>query len=124
MNINDANTPLQNNEDVEYKFNPKLIIQFAIISIAAITYHAFAWGFILYKYYHWFAMPISPNIPNISFYQAIGLSLIISLFKNNIFVIPNKEYRDDSFMIFIIVISPIIALFIGFLINSYISNLI
>ena len=36
MNINDANTPLQNNEDVEYKFNPKLIIQFAIISIAAI----------------------------------------------------------------------------------------
>lgn len=59
-----------------------LLVLGAITGVGAlIIYDAFAWGYVLYKLYYWFALPVFPNLPHISFFQAVGLFFIILLFK-------------------------------------------
>lgn len=45
-----------------------------------IIYNAFAWGFVLYKFYYWFLIPVFPELPPIDFYEAVGLMICVGLF--------------------------------------------
>lgn len=47
----------------------------------AIIYSAFAYGFLVYKFYYWFILPVFHDLPQISIPAAIGIGLFISLFK-------------------------------------------
>lgn len=46
-------------------------------------YSSIAWGFVMFKFYYWFILPVFTGLPMITFTMAIGLSLFIDLFKNH-----------------------------------------
>ena len=58
-----------------------------------LLYGAFSWGFVFYKYWNWFVLPVFDNLPVIAFKEAVGLMLVVGLFKNHI----SKQftYKDD-----------------------------
>lgn len=59
-----------------------LIGVFGLVAIG-IIYSAFAYGFITYKFYCWFLLPVFTSLPHITVSYAIGLSLFIGLFKGS-----------------------------------------
>lgn len=85
--------------------------------ILLIAYNAFAWGFILYKFWNWFVLPIFVDLPHISIVQAIGLMCVVNLFHSryngeNI----KKEYKDVTISVTSLVL-PWASLFLGWLIK-------
>lgn len=60
-----------------------LILLGTLAGIAILLiYSAFAWGFVLYKLYGWFLMPVFTTLPVITFTQAVGIMLFLRLFKS------------------------------------------
>jgi hypothetical protein len=54
-----------------------------------------SWGFVFYKFYSWFILPVFTQAPVITFSQAIGLSIFAMLLKRSK---GKKVYREnDSF---------------------------
>lgn len=43
------------------------------IIFGSVLYGTLAWGFVLYKFWYWFLIPSFPDIPEITFVQAMGL---------------------------------------------------
>ncbi len=62
-----------------------LFIIIGVLGLAAIgiIYSAFAYGFLTYKFYYWFMLPVFHSLPEITIAQAIGVGLFISLFKGS-----------------------------------------
>lgn len=50
--------------------------------ILIIVYGSFSWGFVLYKSWYWFILPVFPALPHITFLQAVGLNLFTIFFKS------------------------------------------
>lgn len=48
-----------------------------------ILYSSFTWGFVLYKFYYWFLLPVFTTLPQITFWQAVGVMIFIGLFKDH-----------------------------------------
>jgi hypothetical protein len=69
-----------------------------------IIYNSFSWGFVLYKFYYWFLLPVFTSLPLIDFYQAVGLMLFISLFKVHITNIKTEKEGKTKNIISAIVI--------------------
>lgn len=44
-------------------------------------YSSFSWGFVFFKYYYWFVLPVFATLPHIAFAQAVGLMIFVGLFK-------------------------------------------
>lgn len=58
-----------------------LIILGTILGLTILVlYGAFSWGFVLYKFWHWFVLPAFVGVPAITIPAAIGLTLVIGLF--------------------------------------------
>src|SRR6478736_6628694 len=100
-----------------------LLTIIAIVAIIAffVLYSAFAWGYVLFKFWYWFLLPVFPNVPHIYFLQAVGLMFVIGLFKNQVQQQGvKKELRDDSGLSSTtqVFINPIITLLCGLLIHS------
>lgn len=68
----------------------------AVFYIAAVLYGGFSWGFVLYKLWYWFVLPVFPNLPHIDFNQAVGLMLVIFLFHNTNLPQIKEEYLKDG----------------------------
>ena len=68
----------------------------ASLVIGLIVYGSFSWGYVLYKSWYWFLIPVFPQIPHITFYQAVGLMLFIGLFKNHNDDRLKDEYKDRT----------------------------
>ena len=82
----------------------------------------FAWGFIVYKFIQWFINPVFENAPYVNYYQAIGLSMFISLFNLTSSIRVKKEYVEDEKNQYItIFIYPWTALLIGYIAYSVIN---
>lgn len=86
-----------------------------VIAVIAI-YGAFSWGLVFYKFYHWFILPIFTELPQIDFWQAVGMSLFLVLFKNHS-AVKNEDDKTDWGTF---IISPWIILGVGYLIYSII----
>lgn len=52
-----------------------------VLFAAALLYSAFSWGFVTFKFWYWFILPIFPALPHVTFYQSVGLFLFINLFQ-------------------------------------------
>jgi len=72
-----------------------LIIGVVGIMGGLIVYNTFVWGFICYKFYYWFILPVFTQVPLITLSQAIGFIFFISLFKNNYYDNIKKEFKDE-----------------------------
>lgn len=57
-----------------------------------IVYGSLAWGYILMKVWHWFIIPVFPDVPSINYWQAVGLTFIISLFRSQ----SKTSYKDHE----------------------------
>lgn len=85
-----------------------------------IIYSSFSWGFVLFKFWYWFLLPVFTTLPSVDFYQAVGLMFFISLLKTKSFDTPIKdEYIISN--IFTQILAPLIVLVIGFFVKSIIS---
>jgi hypothetical protein len=60
----------------------------------ALIYGAFAYGFVVYKMYYWFLLPVFINLPHISVYEGIGIGLFIGLFRSN--SSHDYEYKGET----------------------------
>jgi len=59
----------------------EFIIGLALVALV-VAYSGLTWGLVCFEYWKWFIIPIFPNLPHISYWQAVGLMFFISLFKN------------------------------------------
>lgn len=92
-----------------------------VLGAVLILYNAFAWGFIVYKFYYWFLMPIFKGLPVISLTGGIFIGMFTSLFHNHDVKEENKERDFKRSVIYIssVLIVPWIALFIGLIVKSF-----
>lgn len=95
------------------------ILGVLMLIAALVIYGIFSWGLVLYKFWYWFLLPVFTTLPSINFWQAIGLCLFVSLFKNHNSQTIKKEYREDN-AVYTSIIAPWIVLFIGWIIHSLI----
>lgn len=101
----------------------KLISLIALI-MGLILYFGFSWGYIFYRYWYWFVLDVFPELPNIAYYQAIGLMVFLGLFKNNL---PKRDFKEDLYsqtkvsQTVMAVVFPWITLFSGWLIYIFIT---
>lgn len=83
--------------------------------IALYAYATAAWGFVLMKFYSWFAMPVFKELPALQYAQFVGLWWIVRLF--NMYNATQKKgqevYTEKSAVM--VVISPAWYLLFGWL---------
>lgn len=73
------------------------LIALIIFISLVVFYQAFSWGYVLFKFWFWFLLPVFVTLPSITFYQAVGLMLFIGLFKNHVTTKKiKKEYMDQE----------------------------
>ncbi len=86
-----------------------------ILVILASCYGAFSWGLIFWKFWYWFLLPVFPQVPEITFLQAVGLMFVVDLFKNQVHQQIKAEYKDDKSTGLLSLIYPWLTLGIGWL---------
>jgi len=100
-------------------------ILIAILGILAVLgvmllYGGFSWGWVVYKFYYWFIFATFTGLPDINYWQAIGIGLFISLFKGGSHQVIKKEYVDQS-STYVTWLGPWIVLFVGWMFKHIIS---
>lgn len=85
--------------------------------LAMIAYDSFTWGLVTWKFWMWFVLPVFPTLPLITFLQAVGLSMFIGLFKNQISQQVKKEYVDQSSTLTLTLLIPWLVLICGWIIK-------
>ncbi len=92
----------------------------AIILIAILMgYSTLMGGLVLDCFWDWFLIPVFPELPDISYAQAVGLMFFISLFK---YVNTTKVKEEDSlYSLGLGILAPILILIVGAIIHGFIS---
>lgn len=67
---------------------------------------AFSYGFLLLKSYQWFIIGVF-NVPVITYYQAVGIALFITLFQGGS---PEREDEDQTERIIKAIVKPWVLL--------------
>jgi hypothetical protein len=62
----------------------------SVAFIIIILYVYLMGGLAVSKLYEWFIMPLSPNLPKITYVMGIGIMMFASLFSR-----PGKEFKKD-----------------------------
>ena len=73
-------------------------------------------GYIVYKFWGWFILPVFPFLPIITIIQGIGIGMFISLFGRDTTVYLKDEYQSESAK-YMIGIKPFIVLLVGYLVH-------
>jgi len=92
----------------------------AAVVIFFIAYDALVWGLVCWKFWYWFVLPVFPTLPEIAFWQAVGLMFFIALFKNQTQPVIKKEYRDDATQTVMTILVPWLALIVGYIVHALI----
>lgn len=84
-------------------------------------YSAFSWGFVFYKYYYWFILPVFTTMPHIAFVQAVGLMMFVGLFKTidgtEMHIDGKKVEKKPAYVLAVIL--PWLVLGIAYFIKSF-----
>jgi hypothetical protein len=93
-----------------------LLFIFGLIALL-IGYETFAYGLVVYKSYYWFALPVFTSLPHISYIEAVGLTFLLTLFKNknNSDLYFNDKKIESKPNWFGLIMGPWISLLIAFL---------
>ena len=93
-----------------------LLLIFGAITLVAVAllYGTFAWGFVLYKFWYWFLLPVFPILPHVTILQCVGIFFIIGLFHT-----PPSQYLKDDYVdkskAYVNIFLPPLALLFGWL---------
>lgn len=101
------------------------ILAALLIFVAVIVYSSFSWGFVLFKFWYWFLIPVFSTAPQIDYWQGVGLMFLIGLFKSHKAKVDIKdEFIKEEERLNVRVanfLSPWIVLLIGFIIHLIIN---
>lgn len=90
----------------------------ALILIAGIfIYSTLSWGFVLYRFWYWFLLPVFPDMPHVTLLTTIGLAFLVGAFVRH--QEPHKETTkaENKTTIMNWLIAPWISLFFGWIIH-------
>jgi hypothetical protein len=82
----------------------------------AILYDAFCWGFVFFKFYCWFVLPVF-DLPTITYHASIGLMIFTVLFKT--FGV-KSELEDNTTKFIVGLIAPWLILSLGWFVGLFI----
>ena len=88
-----------------------------IVVFGLLAYSSIMGGYVVYKFWYWFLLPVFPELPDITYAQAIGLMFFIGLFKYH--GKSNKNDEDTKNLIMGI-IAPILMLIVGSVVHAFI----
>lgn len=101
------------------------ILAALLIFAAIVVYGSFSWGFVLFKFWYWFLLPVFVGLPQIDYLSAVGIMLFIGLFKHHATKVSIKDEflkEEEKLNIRIVnFLSPWIVLAVGFFINLIIN---
>jgi hypothetical protein len=92
-----------------------LILGFFALIGFVFFYGAFTWGLVFYKFYNWFVLPVFTILPHITFFQAMGLMMVVSLFHNHVAQEDDKAKRNKAMLS--LIIAPWVVLFVGWVVS-------
>jgi hypothetical protein len=69
-----------------------VIVGGAALITLLLVYSSFASGFVLYKFYYWFLLPIVPSLPHFSLIECIGIMLFLVAVKSGN---GNDDFKDE-----------------------------
>lgn len=103
-----------------------LLLVFVFFIVAEKAYSVFSWGFVLFKFWYWFLIPVFITAPQVSYLQAVGLMFILTFFKSvsRTDLVIKDEYIDKKkkkITGFIVYLLPWISLGLGYLFNLIIN---
>lgn len=73
------------------------LLGFIALFIILLLYNTLSWGFVFFKFYYWFILPIFITLPHITFIGAVGLMVFCAVFRNhNINTLKEEYYKDNK----------------------------
>jgi len=99
------------------------LVGIVLLFALGFLYGAFTWGFVMFKFWTWFVLPVFTTLPNLTIIQCVGLMMFIGLFKALPVQIIKKEYADETTVCIFQIITPIVFLIVGWLINITIMSM-
>lgn len=78
-------------------------------------YNIFSWGFVFYKFYNWFILPVFTNLPQITFISAVGISIFTSMLNRNNQIKIDKTEEIEYTKAFLSIALPFLVLGLGWL---------
>lgn len=66
----------------------------ALLVLIVVAYDAASWGWVFFKFYHWFVLPVYVGIADVTFAQSVGLVMFLTLFKT--WAYTKEEVKDDE----------------------------
>lgn len=91
-----------------------IVIVFIVIMAIVVTYAALSWGYVCFKLWYWFLLPVFPTLPSVTFWQCVGLMFFISLFKNHSSNSIKEEFTDESKVFISVAIGPWLTLLVAY----------
>lgn len=99
-----------------------MLVGAIVIIPALLIYHSMSWGYVMYKFWYWFLLPVFPNMPHIVFWQAVGLYLFTSFFKNHATTPSIKdEFIESDNSRLMSLLYPWLTILIGLLMLQFIK---
>lgn len=86
--------------------------------LALIVYSGLSWGFVAWKFWYWFILPVFPNLPHVGFWQSVGIFMFICLFHSGGTSAIKDEYKDTSTQWANLLLTPWLTLLIGYVFLS------
>lgn len=91
-----------------------------ILIVVLITYSTILHGWIFYKFWHWFVLPVFPELPELTFYMALGLATFTTLLKATVIDELDDQYKDGAKK-YTALLWPWVTLLFGWVIHVFIS---
>ena len=91
-----------------------------ILVIVIIFYSTLTSSLVLYKFWYWFLLPVFPEMPEITYSAAVGLSLFTVVLKTVYTSDLADEYKDQTVK-YHVLIYPWLVLLIGWIAHLIIS---
>lgn len=97
------------------------IIAAIVVFTAVMGYSIFSYGFVLFKFWYWFLLPVFVTLPQITYYQAIGIMIFIGLFQK---LKMEKHFKKDvidkekgKYDVYTALLMPWATLVLGYLVK-------
>lgn len=78
-------------------------------------YSALSWGLVFFKFYGWFVLPVYTSLPDVNYWQSVGLIFFVGLFCRYHGEGLKNEYKDFSALVMTGVLTPWWSLFLGYM---------
>jgi hypothetical protein len=91
------------------------------ISWFEIIIEKLSWAVVAHNFYYWFLIPILPNVPQLTYFNVLGLMLLLYAFLPKNLIINNFASEDEIMSVRVsLIFNPWIVLSIGYVLSLFI----